>query len=415
MRLIDRTTTWLILLLLLATPLYATTPNSLIKGDYELNADSEISLFKVDNLAQRIIPPLSIIGISTLQNDMKMRRNIMLEGDISSPVYNMNNFLKFSPAVLMIGMKLFGVEGISDWNRIIVTDAISMFLMVGIVNTLKYTVCRERPNGSENNSYPSGHTATSFMTATMLHKEYGQTISPWFSVAGYTAAASVGLSRVLENQHWISDVLCGAGIGVFSTELGYHISEIIFGDCHLLKPELNKSYESSWSFSFRSNYCFNQIRLRSANKTGQTELMPGYSLEVEAAKFLNDYMGVIITTGFSQLTWRGSNKITLPDKGSQPPLKHFLTGGFISIPLIYRAKLSFNMKAGLYKGERYLWKDDNGMNIEALYPTAFCYQIETGLNIRTSKWSGINAYIGAEQYGSHFVSFFTGTGICLYL
>ena len=99
-------------------------------------------------------------------------------------------------------------------------DAFSAALMAISVNAIKYTAKVQRPDGSNYKSFPSGHTATAFMTATMLHKEYGLTISPWISVAGYSVAAATGISRQFNNRHWLSDVLVGAGIGILTTELG---------------------------------------------------------------------------------------------------------------------------------------------------------------------------------------------------
>lgn len=75
-----------------------------------------------------------------------------------------------------------------------------------------------RPDGSNNKSFPSGHTATAFMAATMLHKEYGGR-SPWYSIAGYSMATVTGVSRMLNNKHWLSDVLVGAGIGILGVSV----------------------------------------------------------------------------------------------------------------------------------------------------------------------------------------------------
>ncbi len=114
----------------------------------------------------------------------------------------------------------------------IVSDAFSAVIMAGTVNGLKYSVGRLRPDGSRRNSFPSGHTATAFMTATMLHKEYGWR-SPWFSIGGYTAAAVTGISRILNNRHWLSDVIAGGAIGIGSVHLGYFITDCIFKEKRL--------------------------------------------------------------------------------------------------------------------------------------------------------------------------------------
>jgi membrane-associated phospholipid phosphatase len=85
---------------------------------------------------------------------------------------------------------------------------------------LKKITREPRPDASSFDSFPSGHTAEAFMAATFLHKEYGKD-HPWLSVAAYTTATGVGVLRVMNNRHWVSDVLVGAGIGVFSTNLAY--------------------------------------------------------------------------------------------------------------------------------------------------------------------------------------------------
>ena len=70
----------------------------------------------------------------------------------------------------MVGMKACGYESRSSWGRMLVSDAFSAAIMAGAVNGIKYSVGRLRPDGSRYNSFPSGHTATAFMTASMLHK-----------------------------------------------------------------------------------------------------------------------------------------------------------------------------------------------------------------------------------------------------
>lgn len=139
-----------------------------------------------------------------------------------------DNYTQFAPAMLALGLNVAGVEGRSNLGRFAVSSALAYGIMAGIVNPIKYGAKEMRPDGSTRNSFPSGHTATAFVSATILHKEYGLTRSPWYSIAGYGVATATGVMRVLNNRHWISDVLSGAGIGIFSTELAYGISDIIF-------------------------------------------------------------------------------------------------------------------------------------------------------------------------------------------
>lgn len=77
-----------------------------------------------------------------------------------------------------------------------------------------------RPDGSSRNSFPSGHTATAFVGAELLRREYWE-VSPWIGVAGYAVAAGTGFFRMYNNRHWLTDVLSGAGIGILSVEAAY--------------------------------------------------------------------------------------------------------------------------------------------------------------------------------------------------
>lgn len=154
--------------------------------------------------------------------------------DIPNFRYHYDDYIQFSPAAAMLLIKTCGVESRSDWGRMIAADAFSTAIMAGVVNGVKYSVRRLRPDESTRNSFPSGHTATAFMCATMLHKEYGWR-SPWISFAGFTVASITGASRIMNHRHWCTDVLGGAIVGVGSVELGYLINDAIFKDRHLSK------------------------------------------------------------------------------------------------------------------------------------------------------------------------------------
>ena len=60
------------------------------------------------------------------------------------------------------------------------------------------------------NSFPSGHTSTTFQSASFIHKRYGFKYSiPAYVLAGYTA-----FTRLESDKHDGWDVLAGAIIGV---------------------------------------------------------------------------------------------------------------------------------------------------------------------------------------------------------
>ena len=77
-----------------------------------------------------------------------------------------------------------------------------------VVHGMKYSIRRDRPTG-ECCSFPSGHAATAFAAASVLERHLGYRAS-WPALA---AATYVATSRLVDNRHFLSDVLMGAGVG----------------------------------------------------------------------------------------------------------------------------------------------------------------------------------------------------------
>ena len=179
-------------------------------------------------------------------NNDKGKKNTQLLTNFKTGIDDYSQF--FGPA-MVVGLKLGGYEGRSDWPRLLASAGMSYGIMALLVNGIKYTAKEMRPDGSSANSWPSGHTATAFVGATLLHKEYGLTRSPWFSVAGYGVAAATGVMRVLNNRHWVSDVMSGAGIGIMSAELGYALCDLLFKGKGLLRNDLKIDSENPSFFS----------------------------------------------------------------------------------------------------------------------------------------------------------------------
>jgi hypothetical protein len=82
-------------------------------------------------------------------------------------------------------------------------------LTEALVEPIKFATHRARPDASNNQSFPSGHAAITFATATVIERHLG-----WKkSLLGYTIASYVAMSRLHDNRHYLSDVVFGAAVG----------------------------------------------------------------------------------------------------------------------------------------------------------------------------------------------------------
>ena len=76
--------------------------------------------------------------------------------------------------------------------------------------TMKFAVNRKRPDGAPY-GYPSGHTSHAFATAGIIRSHYG----PWLGTLSEILATYIGVSRLQENKHYLSDVIGGAVLGKY--------------------------------------------------------------------------------------------------------------------------------------------------------------------------------------------------------
>ncbi len=106
-----------------------------------------------------------------------------------------------------------------------------LLLTVGVTYGLKLGVNKQRPDMSNDNSFPSGHTSTVFHSAGYVHRRYGFKYAiPSYALAGFTAA-----SRIDSNKHDILDVVAGAAIGLgsnllFTTEYQQEHMELTYSN-----------------------------------------------------------------------------------------------------------------------------------------------------------------------------------------
>ena len=115
-----------------------------------------------------------------------------------------------------------------NWPRFIVNTGASVIVAFGIKTVLKKAIKEERPDHSDNKSFPSGHASMAFAAARSIDKEFRKDCI-WIPIAGYAAATAIGVERVVNKHHHWYDVVAGAGIGFGSAELTWWLSDLMFG------------------------------------------------------------------------------------------------------------------------------------------------------------------------------------------
>lgn len=95
-------------------------------------------------------------------------------------------------------------------------NALTAILATSATDKLIKAVWNERrPNGENNNSFPSQHAAECFAAATSLDRSFGDGVGP----AAIGLATAVSITRICSGKHHVADVIAGAGIGITAGNL----------------------------------------------------------------------------------------------------------------------------------------------------------------------------------------------------
>lgn len=178
-----------------------------------------------------LIIPVALIGYGAvgLGSDGLKNWNIAVRRGLSVDASNrvsVDNYMQYVPFLSVYGLNTIGIKGKNNFKDRTVVLATAYLIMGVTVKGLKLVTKVERPDGSSDNSFPSGHTATVFMGAEFLRQEY-KDVSPWYGVAGYVVATGTGFLRIYNNKHWLTDVAAGAGIGILSTKIAYWVHPFV--------------------------------------------------------------------------------------------------------------------------------------------------------------------------------------------
>jgi membrane-associated phospholipid phosphatase len=140
--------------------------------------------------------------------------------------FSLDNYLQYTPGAAVYILNAFGIKGRNNFRDRTIIYGMANVIMAVSVLSLKKAINAPRPDGSGNDGFPSGHTATAFAAAEFMRKEFSGR-SPWYGVAGYSAAVITGFLRVYNDKHWASEVLTGAGLGIISTKVSYWLFPVV--------------------------------------------------------------------------------------------------------------------------------------------------------------------------------------------
>ena len=185
--------------------------------------------------AKSFILPGALIGTGALLTFSASGIDSLVQDEIQEAVpgfhTGVDNIVMLAPTIAVFGLNAAGVKGKHSILRATEYYIVALLISVGTSEIMKEAIHVQRPDGSNDQSFPSGHTTNAFMGAEFLHQEYGHR-SAWYSAAGYTTATATGLLRMANNRHWLGDVVAGAGIGILSTRFSYW-----------LVPRINKAIQ----------------------------------------------------------------------------------------------------------------------------------------------------------------------------
>ena len=187
-------------------------------GKAQTSDSISVPKFKVQLSYKQFIAPVALITTGTLlvntalNNDLQSNANRFFGADFQTSA---DDFLPFFPVALIYLGKSFGFTPKNNFKQQTINIIVANAIGAAIFTTLKYTVNEERPDQSDDLSFPSGHTSIAFTNATLLYYEYKDS-NLWYASSGFLFATATGILRIANNKHYTSDVLAGAGIGLAS-------------------------------------------------------------------------------------------------------------------------------------------------------------------------------------------------------
>ncbi len=175
-------------------------PGNLLRG--------VVGVWNGDNLKPALIGGLATAGASLLDDHV--------QSAVSGPHALFGRIAEtgFGPVISSSVVAGLFVSGRLDhrhtrWRAVTYDMLDASLVNLAYSEAMKRLVRRERPNGVDNKSFPSGHSSNAFALATCFERHYGWKVS----LPAYLIASAVAASRLQRNAHYLSDVVGGAAVG----------------------------------------------------------------------------------------------------------------------------------------------------------------------------------------------------------
>lgn len=197
---------------------------------------------------KQLFAPVALMsyGLIGIESDYIKDLNSQIKDEVVENIdhkITIDDFSQYAPVAAVYGLNAMGIKGKNNLKDRSIIIASSYLLMTSSILILKKSTKITRPDGSSNNSFPSGHTATAFAGAEFLWQEY-KDISIWYGITGYAVASGTGIFRIYNDRHWLTDVAMGAGIGILSTKIAYWVYPLLNKQNQDYKLETQKNYNT---------------------------------------------------------------------------------------------------------------------------------------------------------------------------
>lgn len=304
--------------------------------------------------------------------------------------------LQYAPLAFPWVMKAAGSPTRSGWGRMAVSQGAATLLMAGTVYGLKHAVDSPRPDGTDNRSFPSGHTVWAFMGATVTARELGWR-SPWYTVGAYTLATGIAVERVIDNRHFPTDVVAGAGIGILSAQLGYFIGDLIFRNSQLDDRVVRELTENN-NLSFMSLHIGMGVPLNSAAiADGKIIRMPTLMAGISSGFPVSDHWGLRVDVGLQSTPLQIEQNLERTHVANLNALGAVVSP-YYRLPLSRRVSLSADAGAGYYFNFG-LNSIDKAVKASSGTPIG---RIDVGTEVRFDEHFRCKASVGYELSGYRY-------------